>query len=134
MNDNEMIWEAYQNTLEEGWKKNLAMMGMGALMAHGAMKHNPAKPETPVKPQHSQVETKHKRSPDMEREMNMLEYHKEMAKALNKSKWVEKYYVPVGNNGEPLLDFKTLNRIRKKHNLSTVDENQFRAAQKTFGR
>jgi len=134
MNDEQLIWEAYQTSLEEGWGKNLAMMGMGALMAHGAMKHNPAKPEAPTKPQHSQVETKQKRSPAMEREMNKLEYHKEMAKTLNKSKWVEKYYVPVDNKGEPLLDFKTLNRLRKKHNLSNVDEQQFRAAQNTFGR
>ena len=134
MNDNQLIWEAYQTSLEEGWGKNLAMMGMGALMAHGAMKSNPAKPEAPTKPEHSQVETKRKRSPDMEHAMNKMEYHKEMAKVLKKSNWTEKYYVPVDNSGKPLLDFNTLNKIRKKHNLSSVDENSFRAAQNTFGR
>jgi hypothetical protein len=134
MNDNQMIWEAYQNSLEEGWGKNLAMMGMGALLAHGAMKHNPAKPEKHSKPEHTQVQSKQKRSPSLEHEMNKLEYHKEMSRVLKKTKWVEKYYVPIDNNGEPLLDFKTLNRIRKKHNLSTVEEKDFRAAQKTFGR
>lgn len=134
MNDNQLIWEAYQTSIEEGWGKNLAMMGMGALMAHGAMKSNPSKPEAPTKPVHSQVETKQKISPHNQQNINEMNYHAEMAKTLNKSRWQEKYYVPVDNNGKPLLDFKTLNKLRKKHNLSIVDEDTFRAIQKTFRR
>jgi hypothetical protein len=132
MNDNELIWEAYQTSIQEGWGKNLAMMGMGALLAHGALKHNTNKPETKSTPQHSQVDIKNKANPIAKKGIEKLEYRKELAKTLKRSNWEEKYYIPIDNNGKPLLDLKTLNKIRQKHNQILVTDDAFIAVQKTI--
>jgi len=127
-NDSELIWEAYAKSLEEGWGKNLAMLGMGALAAHGALKNNSHKnPEAPSKPTQSHTQTS-LNTPSMKSHMNDMNYMKAVGKTIKQSKWTEKYYVPVSNSGEPLLDLNSLNKLRKQFNKSQISQQQYRAA------
>jgi hypothetical protein len=126
--DSDLIWEAYHSSLKEGWKSNLAMMGLGAVAATYPLTH---KPNHESKPKHTQI--RHSNEERLENR-NILEYNKALAKVLKRGDWTEKYYVPVGKNGEPLIDFKTLSKLRKQYNMPEVTEQSFKAAQKTFGR
>jgi hypothetical protein len=126
----ELLQEAYDKVnqsemVEEGLGKNLAMMGMGALAAYGAMKD---------KPQQSKPQQTHQNamSKQMKSSNDKSNYKHAIAKATGKSNWTEVFYVPLDNNGKPLLSLKDLNNIRKQYNQSPVEPATYQAAPKNF--
>jgi len=129
----ELLQEAYSkvtqyNTVEEGWGKNLAMMGMGALAAYGGMKDktNPSKPETHNKTTQSAVSKASQRNKDKSNYMHAV------SKATGQSNWTEVFYVPLNKSGKPLLSLKDLNNLRKQYNQSEIDATTYQAAPKNF--
>lgn len=128
MNDNNLIWESYVNHLEEGWGKNLAMMGMGALATYGAMKDKPmqTKPEQHTQTHQSAV------SKSSQQNKNKSDYRHALSKSTGQSKWTEVFYVPLDNKGTPLLNLKDLNNLRQKYNQSQISPETYQAAPKNF--
>lgn len=119
--DSELIWEAYTDHLNEGWGKNLAMMGLAGLAAHGAMKHDVS--ATKPSPAATQsIGKSHKN--------NEFAFRHDVAKLTKMSNFVMKYNVPVDAKGNPALDLKTLNQLEQKHNLSITTPETYRAVQK----
>lgn len=129
MNDNDLIWEAYTKQLEEGWGKNLAMMGVGALAAYGGMKH---KSEPTPQPKHTQVQQS-AISKQAQNNKNKSDYKHALSKSIGKSNWTEVFYVPLDkSSGKPLLSLKDLNSLRKSYNQSEISPETYQAAPKNF--
>ena len=129
MNDNDLIWEAYTKQLEEGWGKNLAMMGVGALAAYGGMKH---KSEPTPQPKHTQVQQS-AISKQTQNNKNKSDYKHALSKSIGNSNWTEVFYVPLDkSSGKPLLSLKDLNSLRKSYNQSEISPETYQAAPKNF--
>jgi len=128
--DSKLIWEAYYSSLEEGWKTNLAMLGLGAAAATYPLTH---KPHQEVKPKPQQVQVDKSKVHSAENS-NLLDYNLKLSKIIKTASWDERYYIPVDKTGKPLLDFKTLSKLRKQYNLPEVSEDSYKALQKRIGK